>query len=176
MINILFLSLLFAGCSLINKPQDHKTGLKTVQMTREIRVFSRGEIILASELLNKIFDQEMAPISCVPDIQEASLLLRTLQPRLDEIEDDLSSRMDDPAAVAGLIGSCEENCTCFHVSDLFREHLVPLTKTQKLTLSKKMTPKEQTRCFTFIKETFCKGDLYKALNSEKGDFSFEDSP
>ena len=150
-----------------------ETPAAKVHVTKE---FARGEIILANELLNKIFDQEMAPIACVPNLEEAALLLRTIQPRLDIVEDDLSARMDDPEAVKGLISTCEENCTCGHIDDLLREHLVPLTKAQKISLNKKKTEKELNRCFNFVRETFCQGDLYKTLNSEKGDFSFEDSP
>jgi hypothetical protein len=47
------------------------------QNLESIKHFSSGEIILPSELLNKIFDQEMAPLECVPHSDEAGLLLRT---------------------------------------------------------------------------------------------------
>src|SRR5690606_3792555 len=118
----------------------------------------------------------MASISCVPDLEEASLLLRTIQPRLDVVEDDLSAMMDDPKAVDDLIKTCHENCTCGHIDDLLREHVVTLTKAQRNLLNQKNTEKELNRCLSYIQNTFCQSELYKTLNGEKEDFSFEDSP
>lgn len=175
MLKTLLLSLFLVSCSSFKGTSENapKTEEKKPVVVKE---FGRGELILASELLNKIFDQEMAPISCVQDLEEASLLLRTIQPRLDVVEDDLSAMMDDPEAVDNLIKSCHENCTCGHVDDLLREHVVQLTKAQRSLLNQKKTEKELNRCLNYIQNTFCQSDLYKTLNSEKSDFSFEDSP
>jgi hypothetical protein len=138
--------------------------------------FSRGELILASDLLTKIFDKEMGPLNCVPDTDEAALLLRTIRPRMEVVEDDLSAMVDDGAAVEELITTCDQNCTCGYVDELFREHLVKLSKAQRTTLSKKNSEKELNRCLSFVQSTFCQSELYRTLNEEKSDFSFEPIP
>lgn len=136
--------------------------------------FSRGEVILGTQLLTKIFDQEMAPLACVPDADEASLLLRTIRPRMEVVEDDLEALLDSPQEVQGLIDTCNQNCTCGYVDDLLREHLVTLTKVQRKALDAKKTDKELNRCLSFVQTTFCQGELYRELNKEKEDFSFDE--
>lgn len=134
--------------------------------------FSRGEVILATELLTRVFDQEMAPLSCVPDTDEASLLLRTIRPRMEVVQDDLEAMLDDQSAVKQMIETCNLDCTCNYIDGLIREHLVALTPAQKKLLNQKNTEKELSRCMNFAQTTFCQGDLYKELNREKSDFSF----
>ena len=129
---------------------------------------------MASQLLNKIFDGEMAPLECVPNSDEASLLLRTLQPRLEVVEDDLEARLDRSQDVSELIQGCELNCSCPYIEDLLREHLVVLSKEQKTSLAQKRTPKEVNRCLSFMQSTFCKSEIYQQLDAEKEDFSFEE--
>lgn len=136
--------------------------------------FSRGEIIIATELLTKIFDGEMAPLDCVPDTDEASLLLRTIRPRMELVEDDLEAILDQESEVKDLIARCEQSCTCAYVDDLLREHLVTLSKADRKALNEKKTEKEINRCMSFIQSTFCQSELYRALNAEKADFSFEE--
>lgn len=138
------------------------------------REFSRGELILGTQLLTKIFDQEMAPLECVPDVDEAALLLRTIRPRMDIVQDDMEALLDDPREVNDLIKTCDQNCTCGYVDELLREHLVNLTKPQRILLNKKKSDKEINRCLNFVQATFCQSDLYKTLNKEKEDFSFEE--
>lgn len=175
MFKFLLLSFFLVSCS-SHKGQNVSTSKIEEKKPVVVKEFSRGELILSAELLNKIFDQEMAPLKCVPDIEEASLLLRTIQPRLDVVEDDLSAMMDDPKAVDALIKTCQENCTCGHVDDLLREHVVNLSNAQRSLLNQKKTEKELNRCLNYIQTTFCQSELYKTLNAEKVDFSFEDSP
>jgi hypothetical protein len=163
----LFLILLVCSCSNVKKKQTY---LETVAPPRE---FSRGELILANELLTKIFDQEMAYLLCVPDADEASLLLRTIRPRMEVVEDDLSAMMDSPKSVEELILTCDQNCTCGHIDELVREHLVSLTKEQRRILNHKKREKELNRCLNFVQSTFCQSELYKALDKEKEEFSFE---
>ena len=138
------------------------------------KTFSRGEVIIATELLVKIFDQEMAPLICVPDTDEASLLLRTIRPRMETVEDDLEATLDNSAEVSDLIRSCDQNCTCQYLDDLFREHQVILGKKDKELLQSKNTEKELNRCMNFAQSTFCQSELYRELNKEKADFSFEE--
>jgi len=138
--------------------------------------FSRGELILGTELLTKIFDQQMAPLECVPDTDEASLLLRTIRPRMEIVEDDMEAMMDSPQDVAELIRTCDQNCTCGFVDELLREHLVSLSKAQRKTLSLKKSEKELNRCLNFVQTTFCQSELFKTLDQEKVDFSFEEIP
>lgn len=138
--------------------------------------FARGELILGNQLLTKIFDQEMAPLACVPDVDEASLLLRTIRPRMEIVQDDMEALLDDTNEVNNLIQTCDQNCTCGYVDELVREHLVTLTKTQRKTLNAKKSDKELSRCLNFVQTTFCQGELYKTLEGEKADFSFEDAP
>ena len=136
--------------------------------------FSRGELILGTQLLTKIFDQEMAPLECVPDVDEAALLLRTIRPRMEIVQDDMEALLDDPREVNDLIKTCDQNCTCGYVDELLREHLVNMSKPQRILLNKKKSDKEINRCLNFVQATFCQSDLYKTLNKEKEDFSFEE--
>lgn len=136
--------------------------------------FSKGEVIIATELLVKIFDQEMAPLKCVPDTDEASLLLRTIRPRMEMVEDDLEAVLDNSAQVSELITTCDQNCTCEYLHDLFREHQVILSKSDKSALAAKNTEKELNRCMNFAQSTFCQSELFKELDKEKADFSFEE--
>lgn len=156
--------LLLTSCSTMSEPvKPHAP-----------KEFSRGEVILGTQLLTKIFDGEMAPLLCVPDADEASLLLRTIRPRMEVVEDDLEALLDDPKEVDELISKCDQNCTCGYIDDLLREHLVNLTKNQKKTLATKRNDKELNRCLSYMQTTFCQGDLYLELNKEKADFSFEE--
>lgn len=155
------------GCS-----TEKKSPPKTQPMMA--REFSRGEVILATHLLTKIFDGEMGPLDCVPDNDEASLLLRTIRPRMEMVEDDIEAVLDQEAEVQKLISDCDQSCTCLYVDDLLREHLVTLTKSQRKRLTEKRSEKEINRCMSFIQSTFCQSELYRALNLEKADFSFEE--
>jgi hypothetical protein len=86
----------------------------------------------------------------------------------------LEAMLDDPKEVSALINTCDQNCTCGYVDELLREHLVSLTKSQKAVLNRKKSEKELNRCLNFIQTTFCESELYKTLDKEKEDFSFED--
>jgi hexokinase len=138
--------------------------------------FSAAELILGTELLSKIFDMEMAPLSCVPDTEEASLLLRTIKPRMDVVQEDMEAMLEDQAAVGKLINNCNKNCTCTYVDDLLRENLVSLSKEQQNLLDQKKSPEEVNRCMNYTRSTFCESELYKELSQEKSDFSFEEDP
>lgn len=136
--------------------------------------FSQGEIILANQLLTKIFDREMAPIKCVPDLDEASLLLRTINPRMAVVQDDLEAMLDSETEIQGLIEACDKNCTCSFIDELFRENLVVLRKENRLILDKMKKQKDLNSCLNYGKETFCDSELYKELSQEKVDFSFDE--
>ncbi len=166
-IRILLVLILIVACS-----TDKKS--KRTTTTTPVKEFSRGEIILGTQLLTKIFDGEMGPIECVPDNDEASLLLRTIRPRMEMTEDDLEAVLDQEAEVKKLIDTCDQNCTCVYVDDLLREHLVTLTNADRKILTQKRSEKEVNRCMAFVQNTFCQSELYRTLNSEKADFSFEE--
>lgn len=166
----LIILFMVSACSMSPGPA---TGPVTVEKTTP-KEFSRGELILGTELLTKIFDQEMAPLECVPTVDEASLLLRTIHPRMDVVQDDMEALLDDPKEVATMIKTCDQSCTCGYVDELLREHLVKLTKSQRKTLNAKKNDKALNKCLNFVQSTFCQGDLYKTLNAEKADFSFEE--
>lgn len=152
-----------------------KTEAPILPVVKEIpKEFSKGELILATELLTKVFDEEMAPLPCVPDIEEASLLLRTIRPRMEVVQDDIEAMLDNQTNINELIRGCKESCICQYVDELFREHQVRLTKNQIKLMSSKKSEKEQNRCMSFVQETFCQSELYKTLNDEKADFSFEE--
>ena len=137
--------------------------------------FSRGEVILGTQLLSKIFDQEMAPLACVPDADEASLLLRTIHPRMEVVQDDLEAMLDDDTEIKNLIEACDQNCTCSFIDELMREHLVTLPRSLKASLDKKKKQKDLNACLNYVKETFCTRELYQELNKEKVDFSYEEA-
>ncbi len=166
----LIILFMISACSMAQKP----TTVPEVVVKAQPKEFSRGELILGTELLTKIFDQEMAPLECVPTVDEASLLLRTIHPRMDIVQDDMEAMLDDPKEVAEMIKTCEQNCTCGYVDELLREHLVNLTKAQRKTLNAKRNEKALNKCLNFVQSTFCQGELYKTLNAEKADFSFEE--
>jgi hypothetical protein len=157
-----------AACS----STDKKTPVKTA--APNTREFSRGEVILGTQLLTKIFDGEMGPLDCVPDNDEASLLLRTVRPRMEMVEDDMEALLDQEKEVQKLIDSCDQSCTCVYVDDLLREHLVTLSKAQRKMMTLKRNEKEVNRCMAYVQNTFCQSELYRALNAEKADFSFEE--
>jgi hypothetical protein len=168
MIKILALLLCCLSCSTLS---THKEAETSSSSTKE---FSPGELILATELLVKIFDGEMPPLTCVPDTEEASLLLRTIRPRMEVVEDDIEAILDQKDHLDKLIGQCRENCTCFFLEGVLREHQVNISSSQKKILYAKKPDNEQSKCLNFIKDTFCQSELYKILDSEKSDFSFEE--
>lgn len=166
----LILILLVVSCSTAKNAEQTPVAKAPVAP----KEFSRGELILATQLLTKIFDQEMAPLECVPDTEEASLLLRTIRPRMEIVEDDIEAMLDNPKEVDDLVKSCESNCTCGYIDDILREHQVGLTKSQQKLINSKKSDKETKRCLNFIQSTFCGSELYKTLEVEKADFSFEE--
>ena len=169
MLKILISLLFIAACTTppVKVPEERP-------VTPAPREFSHGELILGTQLLTKIFDQEMAPLECVPSIDEAALLLRTIRPRMDVVQDDLEALLDDPREVNDMVNTCNQNCTCGYIDELFREHLVELSKDQQQKLNKKKNELEINRCLSYVQATFCESDLYRTLNSEKVDFSFEE--
>jgi hypothetical protein len=172
-----FLILFLIACSSPKTNQAPPLKDAAPHVSETAKEFSRGEIILATELLVKIFDQEMGPLACVPDHEEAELLLRTIRPRMEVIEDDLGALLDNKEEVKKLIKTCDQSCICGYVDELLREHMVVLSKDENKLMNAKKTPKEISRCFNYAKETFCQGELYKELNKEKADFSYdEESP
>jgi hypothetical protein len=142
--------------------------------TVEAKEYSQGEVILTTQMLVKIFDKEMSYLACVPDAEEASLLLRTIRPRMEVVEDDLGAMLDSKEDVIKLVKECHQNCTCAYLDDLLREHLVVLDKSEAEMMKKKKTKKEINRCLTYAQETFCQSDLYKSLEIEKVDFTFDE--
>lgn len=157
------------GCSTAKKE-----AAKAPAQPAQPKEFSRGELILGTQLLTKIFDQEMAPLACVPDTDEASLLIRTIRPRMEVVQDDMEAMLDNPKDINELIRTCDQNCTCGYVDELLRENQVNLTKTQRKEMAAKKTEKEINRCMNFVQTTFCNGELYKTLDAEKADFSFDE--
>jgi hypothetical protein len=168
---IFFIILIISSCAL--KPPASQE-MKPPPLSS--KNFSNEEMILAQELLSKIFDQEMAPLECIPNTDEAGLLLRTLRPRMEVVEDDLEASLDDNNKVKLLIESCHNHCICSYVEDLLKEHQVVLGTLEKKSLMKKNSPKELSRCLNFAKSTFCQSELYKELSKEKVDFTFEEMP
>ena len=164
----IILLFILSSCSLVKAPSS--------QMVAPAD-FSQGEVLMAGQLLTKIFDGEMAPLDCVPDRDEAGLLLRTINPRMELVQDDFEAMLDEPKSINKLINSCDKDCSCGLMDDLIREHLVNLDKKQRANLEAKKKEKDQNSCLNFAKETFCSSELFKALNKEKADFSYEeDSP
>lgn len=164
MIAKLALILTLASCSMVQTPvKPHAP-----------KEFSRGEVILSTQLLTKIFDQEMAPLKCVPDVDEAALLIRTLNPRMEVVQDDLEAMLDIASEVKTLVDTCDQNCTCSFVDDLLREHLVTVDKNLRQTLDKKKKQKDLSSCLNYARETFCTSELYLEINREKGEFTYGD--
>lgn len=140
----------------------------------QVKEFARGEVILVNQLLTKIYDQEMAPIKCVPDLDEASLFLRTITPRMEAAQDDLQAMLDHESEIKALIDTCHQDCTCSFIDDLFRENTITLSKVQRKNLEKLKKQKDLNSCLNYAKETFCESELYKELTKEKADFSYDE--
>ena len=137
----LVLLLLICSCSMLEAPA------KPAQQ----KEFSQGEVILGTQLLTKIYDQEMAPISCVPDLEEASLLLRTINPRMEAVQDNIEAMLDSKDDVRELIENCDENCTCAYIDDIIKEHVVFLDEDLRVTLNKKKKQKDLNSCLNYLK-------------------------
>jgi hypothetical protein len=152
------------SCSVLTPPQNPSLS----------KDFQSGEVINSHQLLTKIFDRELPPIDCVPNIDEASLLLRTLSPRMELVQDDLEASLDDENKVAELLKECDLNCTCSFIDDLLREHMVPLDEKLKRLLVDKIKSNKNQACMTQLKEKFCQGDLYHTINQEKEDFTYQE--
>ncbi|HXH29425.1 MAG TPA: hypothetical protein VNJ01_01310 [Bacteriovoracaceae bacterium] len=135
--------------------------------------FSKGELILGTQLLTKIFDQEMSPLPCVPTLDEASLLLTTIRPRMEVVQADMESMLESPKDIDQSIKTCDQSCICGYVDDLMRENLVVLTKAQRELLNKKKSDKALSSCLSYVQSTFCQSELYKELDKEKKAFSLE---
>lgn len=164
MVTRILLPLMLVSCSMLEGPvKPHAP-----------KEFSQGEVILGNQLLSKIFDQEMAPLTCVPDTDEAALLLRTLNPRMEIVQDDLEALLDQDAEVKRLIETCDQNCTCSYIDELMREHLVTLNKDLRTQLDQKKRQKDLNSCLNYVKETFCTSELYLELNKEKVEFSYDE--
>jgi len=164
MIKFQILALLFLfSCSSIGQK-------KKVELTKD---FSPGEVILANQLLNRIFETEMSLLACVPNIDEAALLLRTLTPRMELVQDDIEATLDNPEAIEKLVNSCQNSCTCHYLDDLFREHQVVLSKEMKKKFESDKKQKTLNSCLSYVQETFCHSEIYKTLNSEKEEFTFD---
>lgn len=136
--------------------------------------FARGEVILSAQLLTKIFDQEMAPLTCVPDLDEAELLLRTIHPHAEAVQDDIEAILDNESEIKPLIENCDKDCTCSYLDDILREHLVVLSKGLRSSLDKKKNIKDLNSCLNYARETFCSSELYQELNREKGEFKYDE--
>lgn len=134
--------------------------------------FSPRELITSAGLLTKIYDEVLPPLSCVPDAQAAELLLRTIRPRLEVVMDDIEALLDQDSEIDALIRNCQSDCMCEFIDEVFREHQLALTKGQAQTLQKGIKGNEKV-CLSQRAETFCESTLFKELNKEKGDFSFE---
>lgn len=160
----IILLILLSACSMMEEvPKPHAP-----------KEFSRGEVILGTQLLTKIFDQEMAPLKCVPDTDEAALLLRTINPRMEVVQDDLEAELDNDQELNKLINTCDQSCTCGYIDELLREHLVNLDAKMRGELEKKKKIKDQSSCLNYVRETFCDSELFKELDKEKADFSYEE--
>jgi hypothetical protein len=168
-LKVFILSFILLSCS--TAPKSPTEGESTPKASHQ--EFSRGELYLATEVLTKIFDKEMAPLECVPDKEEAELLLRTIRPRMEVVYDDTEAMLDSAEDIEKLINTCGQDCTCGLLDDLIKAHQVQLTKSQQKNLRKKVNVKEINRCLGFTQSTFCQSELFKILDKEKIDFSFE---
>jgi|SRR5690606_32641569 len=134
--------------------------------------FSPRELITSAQFLTKIYDEQMPPLSCVQDTDSAELLLRTLRPRLEVVVDDIEAILDQDHEVNSLITNCQSDCTCEFIDEVFREHQLTLTKSQTRTLMKGIKANEGV-CLEGRAKSFCESALFKELDKEKEDFSFE---
>lgn len=134
--------------------------------------FSPRELITTSQMLTKIYDMQSPPLSCVLDEQAAELLLRTIRPRLEVVIDDIEAVLDRTSEVKSLVNNCENDCTCEFIDEIFREHQIPQTKVQIAAIKKGIAANEKV-CLQQRRKQFCESALFKELDKEKSDFSFE---
>lgn len=162
----LLMTLFFVACAQIKTPPSAPVPPKN---------FPSADVIQATQLLTRIFDGEIKGIRCVPSAEEASLLLRTLRPRMEVVEDDLQAHLDHPSTIQQLLVSCQQQCTCQYVDELIRENNIVLSKKERGQLNTRISDKENKRCSTAFMQTFCQGELFQTLDNEKAEFTYDDS-
>jgi hypothetical protein len=133
-----------------------------------------AEIILANQLLERIYSQESSPLECIADIDDASLLQRTLSPLLETAQDEFEASLDNDSTLNQLVTNCELECTCLYLNDLIKEHQVILQKETNKILLKKLKSKKTLECTKEFSENFCKSKLFEKLNQEKNQFTYEE--
>lgn len=78
--------------------------------------FADSDIILAHDLLDKIYSKELPPIECISDSEEASLYQRALGPVFERIQDEFEATLADEKKLQTLLNQCEKDCTCHYLS------------------------------------------------------------
>ncbi len=135
--------------------------------------FSKGELILTSQLLLNIHDGVMPPLDCVQDREEAEILLRAIHPRMDEVEIYLDKNLQDTNLRGKLLSECSENCTCAYIGQLIKDNNISMSEVEKndwakiLGLYKK---ERENQCLSFIQSSYCQSALQTDLDNEKEDF------
>lgn len=167
---IILLSIIFlSSCSTLKD-----NGPKSEVNTNPSREFKSSEVILTQTYLEKIYEKQTSLPTCIEDTEDAGLLLRTLGPRLEIAQDDFEAILDKDSDINQVIKTCELDCTCHYFDELLREHQVTLSKESKKILESKKSGKEKKRCLESIQKDFCNSEIYKTLNLEKSDFSFDE--
>lgn len=141
--------------------------------SQEASHFSKGEIILSTSLLMNIHDGLMAPLDCVPDRNEAELLLRVIRPRLDEVDVYLDKRLHGPAEREQLFKECLDNCSCAYLDQMMKENKTSLFKEEQKQWSqtiKTYKAEREAQCLSYIQSSFCESPLYTEIENEKADF------
>lgn len=159
--------LLLVACSMVQKAPS-----KSAADKEALKDFSPRELITTTQMLTKIYDGEMKPLACVPDQDEAELLLRTIRPRMEVVIDDIEAVFDQDQEINSLVNNCQTDCTCEFLDDLFREHQISLSKVQSKVLNTGIASNKKT-CIAQRAKSFCESALKKELDKEKSDFSFE---
>jgi len=158
---VLIMALSFYACA-------HKKPINQEQ------ALTSAEIILANQLLEKIYSQESPLLECIDDVEDASLLQRTLNPLLETAQDEFEASLDDDSSLNRLVTNCDVDCTCSYLNDLIKEHQVILQKETSKALLKKMKSKNMFECTKKFSENFCKSKLFEKLDQEKNQFTYEE--
>lgn len=135
--------------------------------------FSKGEIILSSMLLMNIHDGVMPPLDCVQDREEAELFLRTIRPRMDEVDIYLDQNLQTADGREKLLNECLDNCTCEYIVQMMRENQTDLSSNEKIAwekILKKYKNEREKQCLSYIQSSYCSSPLQIDLENEKDDF------
>ena len=130
-------------------------------------------IILANELLTKIYEGVLSPNKCIVDKEEAELLLKTLGPKFEEVVDQYQAKLDDDTEIENFVKSCGATCTCHFIQELFTQNEIKISKKLNTEIKTQISGQVFKACLVNYQLNFCQSELYLNLEKEKESFKLD---